>query len=50
MNLNGLQQAKLIQPWFNGDDFSLVDIAAADFFVRVAFFKEYCSLDLLDGF
>jgi len=49
-NLKGLQQAKQNQPWFNGDDFSLVDIAAAPFFVRVEFFKKYCSLDLLEGF
>jgi len=49
-NLKGLQQAKQNQPWFNGEDFSLVDIAAAPFFVRVEFFKKYCSLDLLDGF
>lgn len=49
-NLKGLQQAKQSQPWFNGEYFSLVDIAAAPFFVRVEFFKKYCSLDLLEGF
>lgn len=48
--LSGLAQAKQNQPWFNGDSFSLVDIAAAPFFVRAAFFKNNCKLDLLENF
>ncbi|MEE9327367.1 MAG: glutathione S-transferase family protein [Cocleimonas sp.] len=49
-NLTGLQNAKKETPWFNGDDFSLVDIAAAPFFVRAAFFKENSELDLLANY
>lgn len=46
--LTGLAQAKQKMPWFNGDDFSLVDIAVAPFFVRAAFFKEHCKIDMLE--
>lgn len=48
--LMGLAQAKTQSPWFNGEAFSLVDIAAAPFFVRAAFFKKQCNLDLLQNF
>jgi len=48
--LAGLDSAKTRQPWFNGDAFSLIDIAAAPFFVRAAFFKEHCDVDLLEKF
>lgn len=46
-NLSGLQNAIKETPWFNGEIFSLVDIAAAPFFVRAAFFKENSQFDLL---
>ncbi len=49
-SLEGLQKAKQAEPWFNGEDFSLVDIASAPFFVRARFFKENFKLDLLDGY
>ena len=49
-NLSGLNDAKQKQPWFNGDDFSLVDIAAAPIFTRTKFIKEHCQLDLLKDF
>ena len=49
-NLSGLNDAKQKQPWFNGDDFSLVDIAAAPIFTRTKFIKEHCQLDLLEDF
>ena len=48
--LKGLAQAKQNQPWFNGEQFSLVDIAVAPFFVRAAFFKDKCNLNLLSDF
>ena len=48
--LTGLEAAKQHKPWFNGDNFSLVDIAAAPFFVRADFFKQHCDLDLLADF
>ena len=48
--LKGLAQAKQNQPWFNGEQFSLVDIAVAPFFVRAAFFKDNCNLNLLSDF
>jgi len=47
-NLAGLSEAKQNNPWFNGEDFSLIDVAAAPFFVRAAFFKEHFDLDLLE--
>ncbi len=49
-NLEGLQNAKQSEPWFNGEAFSLVDIAVAPFFIRAVFFKKYFQLDLLKGF
>ena len=48
--LSGLEKAKQNNPWFNGTTFSLMDISAAPFFVRAAFFKTYCELDLLADF
>jgi len=48
-NLVGLSKAKTQEPWFNGDAFSLVDIAAAPFFVRAAFAKQHTGIDLLEG-
>ncbi len=49
-NLEGLQKAKQAEPWFNGENFSLVDIASAPFFIRAEFFKEHFQLDVLKDF
>ena len=49
-NLAGLSEAKAQQPWFNGDEFSMVDIAAAPFFLRAKFLKDYLNTDLLKDF
>lgn len=49
-NLAGLEKAKQNKSWFNGDKFSLIDIAAAPFFIRAVFYKEHFNLDLLSGF
>jgi len=49
-NLAGLEKAMENTPWFNGEDFSLVDISAAPIFTRLAFYQSQCKLDLLDGF
>lgn len=49
-NLAGLEKAKQNKPWFNGDDFSMVDISVAPIFTRTRFFKESCNLDLLKDF
>ncbi len=48
--LAGLGSAKQNAPWFNGEDFSLMDIAAAPFFVRANFFKTHGNVDLLENF
>ena len=48
-NLTGLANAKTQEPWFNGDKFSLVDIAVAPFFVRAIFIKETFGIDLLES-
>jgi len=45
-----LEAEKKNQPWFNGEDFSLVDIAMAPYFVRANFYKEHFNLDLLKDF
>jgi len=47
-NLVALDKAMVNTPWFNGDDFSLVDISAAPLFTRLAFYKRHCGLDLLE--
>ena len=49
-NLEGLQKAKQAEPWFNGESFSLVDIASAPFFIRANFFKKHFQLDVLKDF
>lgn len=46
-NLAGLEKAKQNKPWFNGEDFSMMDISAAPIFTRVKFIKEHCDLNLL---
>ncbi|MEH6456788.1 MAG: glutathione S-transferase family protein [Cocleimonas sp.] len=38
------------KPWFNGEDFSMIDIFSAPYFVRAEFFKKNFNIDLLDGF
>jgi len=45
-----LGQIKQNRPWFNGDNFSMIDIFAAPYFVRVEFFKKHFNVDILDGF
>ncbi len=45
-----LEVEKKNQPWFNGEDFSLVDIAMAPYFVRAQFYKKHFNLDLLKDF
>lgn len=37
-------------PWFNGDDFSMMDVYAAPYFIRLEFYKKNFNLDILDGF
>lgn len=49
-NLAGLEKAKQSKPWFNGDDFSMMDISAAPIFTRVKFMENHCNLDLLKDF
>jgi len=48
--LAGLDKVALNSPWFNGEDFSMVDISAAPVFTRLEFLKKHFNLDLLDGF
>jgi len=48
--LAGLDKVASNAPWFNGDDFSMVDISAAPVFTRLDFLKKNFDLDLLDGF
>ena len=48
--LAGLDKVATNKPWFNGDDFSMVDISAAPVFTRLDFLKRQFDLDLLDGF
>ena len=38
------------KPWFNGEDFSMIDIFAAPYFVRAQFFKKHFKVDILEGF
>lgn len=49
-SLATLEVEKINQPWFNGEDFSLVDIAMAPYFVRANFYKKHFDLDLLKDF
>ncbi|GAA0423053.1 glutathione S-transferase family protein [Cocleimonas flava] len=49
-NLEGFQKAKQAEPWFNGEAFSLVDIASAPFFIRAEFFKTHFQVDVLKDF
>ena len=49
-NLSGLEKSKENSPWFNGDQFSMMDIAAAPIFTRTSFIKNNCNLDLLKEF
>ena len=44
-----LNEVKQNNPWFNGDEFSLVDIFVAPYFVRVDFFKKNFNVDILQG-
>ncbi len=49
-DLSLLADNKKNDPWFNGNKFSLVDIAASPFFIRAAFYKKYFDVDLLNDF
>ena len=48
--LAGLDKVATNAPWFNGNDFSMVDISAAPVFTRLKFLKQHFNLDLLEGF
>lgn len=37
-------------PWSNGEEFSMLDVFLAPYFVRVNFYKQHFNLDILDGF
>lgn len=45
-----LDEVKQNRPWFNGNEFSMADIFAAPYFVRVEFFKKNFNVDILEGF
>lgn len=42
-------EQQLKGPYFNGEDFALVDIAFAPIFMRLQFLEEWHPMDLLDG-
>jgi len=42
-------ERQLIGPWFNGADFSLVDIAFAPIFMRIAILEKWKPQGMLDG-
>jgi glutathione S-transferase len=44
-----LDKIKINTPWFNGDNFSMVDISVAPLFMRLDFLKRHFNLDLLDS-
>ncbi len=48
--LAGLEKAKQNTPWFNGEDFSMMDIAAAPIFTRTKFINDHLKLDLLKNY
>ncbi len=48
--LAGLDKVATNAPWFNGNDFSMVDISAAPVFTRLDFLKQQFDMDLLEGF
>ena len=48
--LDLLDEVMLETPWFNGADFSMLDIAAAPIAVRLDILKEVCGLDLLEEY
>ena len=47
--LDTLDKIKVNAPWFNGDNFSMMDISIAPLFMRLAFLKKHFNLDLLEG-
>jgi glutathione S-transferase len=49
-DLAGLEKAKTQTPWFNGEDFSMVDIAAAPIFTRLNFLNSELDIDVLEDF
>lgn len=45
-----LNDVKQNSPWFNGNDFAMIDIFAAPYFIRAEFFKKHFDVDLLEGY
>ncbi|MDH5785535.1 MAG: glutathione S-transferase family protein [Chromatiales bacterium] len=44
-----LVDAQLAGPFFNGNDFSLVDAAYAPLFMRMALLEQWCPMGLMEG-
>ena len=48
--LSGLEKVAVNSPWFNGEEFSMMDISIAPVFTRLAFLKKHLDVDLLEDF
>ncbi len=48
-SLSNLEKNMQNKPWFNGEKFSLMDVAIAPFFVRAEIYQKNFRLDLLKG-
>lgn len=48
--LAGLEKVTVNTPWFNGNEFSMMDISIAPVFTRLAFLKKHLGVDLLEEF
>jgi len=48
--LADLEKVKAEGPWFNGKEYSMMDIAIAPFFTRIEFIKNHCSIDFIKSF
>ncbi len=44
-----LDEVKHNRPWFNGEEFSMADMFAAPYFVRVEFFRQHFNINILEG-
>jgi glutathione S-transferase len=44
-----LVDKQLVGPFFNGEEFSLVDAAYAPLFMRLALLEQWCPMGLLEG-
>ncbi len=49
-NLVNLEKSMHKKPWFNGEEFSLIDVSIAPFFVRVKIYEKNFDLNLLKDF